>query len=160
MVRLWYRVPDTQTGKTVTFLWYEQKAPTEADMKEVFTAARKFAATEPEAWLEAEKRGTLPNDKKDLLVKARRLGLAPDPKDIGWDAIAWGLYGADEETLAKKQLVERIMKAKGIMIASKSKVKDKSIYIFLPLYAFAVWAMPITVFSLVGIFLAKERLSK
>jgi hypothetical protein len=61
-------------------------------------------------------------------------------------------------SITKKEFVEKIKKAKGITIETKTKVKDNSIYLILPLYAFAIWMIPILVFSLVGLlFLTKKE---
>ena len=47
-------------------------------------------------------------------------------------------------------------KAKGITIRPRTNVKDESIYLFLPLYAFAVWMLPVLVFSLVGLLFSRN----
>jgi hypothetical protein len=59
-------------------------------------------------------------------------------------------------SITKKEFVERMKKAKRITIESKNKIKDKSIYLFLPLYAFAVWMIPILVFSLIGLLFSRK----
>jgi len=40
-----YTVQDTETGKTVTFAWYGDKPPTDADMSDVFAKAKGAVAT-------------------------------------------------------------------------------------------------------------------
>lgn len=81
-----------------------------------------------------------------------------------WEVLAEDLfYGKDVfDTLSitKKQFADRMKKAKGVTIESKNKVKDKSVYVFLPLYAFAVWAIPILVFSLLGILFYRKGEAK
>jgi hypothetical protein len=42
-----YTVKDSQTGKTITFAWNGTKPPTQADMKEVFAAARSQSSPQP-----------------------------------------------------------------------------------------------------------------
>ncbi len=59
--------------------------------------------------------------------------------------------------LTKMEFVEVIKKAKGIEIQSKSIVKDKSIYLILPIYAFAIWMIPVTVFSLLGLLFTRRE---
>ena len=69
-------------------------------------------------------------------------------------------YGKDEFdnlSITKEQFVERMKKAKGITIQSKNRIKDRSIYIYLPIYGFAIWAIPILVFSLLGNLFIKKR---
>lgn len=44
-----YTVKDSQTGKTITFAWNGTKPPTQADMKEVFAAARSQGPQQPVA---------------------------------------------------------------------------------------------------------------
>ena len=58
--------------------------------------------------------------------------------------------------LTKKEFVEKMKKAKGITIESNSKIKDKIIYVYLPIYAFAVWMIPILVFSLMGLLFSRK----
>jgi|GEM_PF-2599355 hypothetical protein len=57
----------------------------------------------------------------------------------------------NEIALTKKEFVDRMKKAKGITIESKNTVRDNLIYIVLPIYVFTIWAIPILVFSLVGL---------
>jgi len=72
-----------------------------------------------------------------------------------WEAVAENLfYGKDifdNIAITKKQFVERMKKAKGVTITSKNRIKNRSVYTFLPVYAFGIWALPIIVFSLIGI---------
>ncbi len=75
--------------------------------------------------------------------------------------IAEGLFGRDKDgyptVLTKKEFVEKIKKAKGVTIESQNKVKNKLIFLFLPLYSFTVWAVPILIFSLIGILFGKNK---
>lgn len=77
-----------------------------------------------------------------------------------WEAVAENLFYNkdifDTISITKKEFVERMKKAKGVTIESKNKIKDKSVYLFLPLYAFAVWTVPILVFSLVGLLFSRK----
>ncbi len=80
-----------------------------------------------------------------------------------WETIGENLfYEKDDHDLfnkfiSKEEFVERMKKAKGINIYTKNRIKDRSIYVQLPLYAFAVWAIPILVFSLVGSLFTKKH---
>jgi len=56
----------------------------------------------------------------------------------------------NKEFLSKDEFIEQIKGVKSIELKSTHKVKNNKIYIFLPLYAFGIWAIPIFVFSLVG----------
>jgi hypothetical protein len=62
----------------------------------------------------------------------------------------------DNLSITKKEFVERMKKAKGITIESRNKIKDKLVYLFLPLYAFAVWMIPTVVFALVGLLFSRK----
>lgn len=76
-----------------------------------------------------------------------------------WEIVGETLFHDvfDEISITKKQFIERIQKAKGITIESKHKLNDYKIYIYLPLYAFAVWGVPIVVFTLLGILFSKKK---
>ena len=63
----------------------------------------------------------------------------------------------DTVSITKKEFVEKIKKAKGITIETKTKIKDNSIFLILPLYTFAIWMIPILVFSLVGLLFSKKK---
>jgi hypothetical protein len=65
------------------------------------------------------------------------------------------LHGLDP-SITKKEFVDKIKKAKGVTIESKTKV-DKAIYVILPIYAFLVWGIPILVFSLVGVIFGRGK---
>lgn len=87
----------------------------------------------------------------------------------GWEVIAEDLFynknGNDllspfDPTITKKEFVDKMKKAKGITIESKSKVKDNSIYLWFPIYSFLVWGVPILVFSLVGLLFSRKSDSK
>jgi len=60
-------------------------------------------------------------------------------------------------SITKEEFVERMKKAKGVTIESKRMVKDKSIYLFFPLYSFIIWGLPILIFSLVGTIFGREK---
>jgi hypothetical protein len=64
--------------------------------------------------------------------------------------IAESLYHNDDEFLSKEKFIERVKVAKYIELHSNFKVKNKSIYLYLPIYAFMVWAFPILMFALLG----------
>jgi hypothetical protein len=87
-----------------------------------------------------------------------------------WEAVAENLFYTKTDplnlldyispVLTKKEFVEKMKKAKGITIESISKIKDKIIYVYLPIYAFAVWMIPILVFSLIGLLFSRKAESK
>lgn len=66
------------------------------------------------------------------------------------------LLSKEEFVQAIKRAKGDLSKLKGIEIQSNSQVKDKSIYLALPLYSFTVWAIPILIFSLIGIIFQKK----
>lgn len=78
-----------------------------------------------------------------------------------WEAVAENLFFGKNVfntlSITKKEFVDRMKKAKGVTIKSKNKIKDKSIYLLLPLYAFTVWSIPIFVFSLVGLLFSRRN---
>lgn len=81
-----------------------------------------------------------------------------------WELIGESLFHnndiSDSISITKKEFVDRMKKAKGVVIESKTKIKDKTVYLLLPLYAFAVWIIPILVFSLVGLLFSRKTESK
>ncbi len=81
-----------------------------------------------------------------------------------WEIVAESLFSGKDvyETISitKKEFIERIKKAKSVTIESKSKVKDTSIYLFFPIYAFIVWTIPVLVFSLLGLLFSKKDEAK
>lgn len=66
------------------------------------------------------------------------------------EIIAESLYHNDEDFLSKEKFIERVKVAKSIELRSNFKVKNKSIYLYLPFYTFIVWAFPILMFALLG----------
>jgi len=81
-----------------------------------------------------------------------------------WELVGENLFQGqdafDSISITKKQFVERMRKAKGVTIESKQRVKDNALYLYLPLYAFAVWMMPILVFSLLGMLFSGKAQTK
>jgi hypothetical protein len=81
-----------------------------------------------------------------------------------WEAVAENLFFNkdvfDTIAITKKEFVDRMKKAKGVTIDSKTTIKDKSVYLFLPLYTFLVWTIPILVFSLVGFLFSRKAEDK
>ncbi len=59
--------------------------------------------------------------------------------------------------LYKSEFIERIKNVKSINLNSSHSVDNKSIYLYLPLYSFVVWAFPILVFTLLGILFERGR---
>lgn len=87
-----------------------------------------------------------------------------------WEAVGDDLFGRDlvdkkidplslyEPTITKQDFVHRMKNAKGVVIESKTRAIGKIIYVLFPIYAFAIWAIPITVFLVLGmIFGGEER---
>ena len=64
--------------------------------------------------------------------------------------------GVETTSITKDEFLDKMKKAKGITIRPRTNVKDESIYLFLPLYAFAVWMLPVLVFSLVGLLFSRN----
>ena len=95
----------------------------------------------------------------DSALKGKKEKQADFPHE--WEVVAESLFYEkdvfDTLSITKKEFTDRMKKAKGVTIESKNKVKDKSVYVFLPLYAFTVWAIPILVFSLLGSLFTKKR---
>jgi hypothetical protein len=81
-----------------------------------------------------------------------------------WEFVGEDLFSGkdafDAISITKKEFVDRMKKAKGVTIDSKTKIKDKSVYLYLPLYAFVVWMIPIVVFSLVGLLFSRKTEDK
>jgi len=73
----------------------------------------------------------------------------------GWK-LSRSIFSNDEEFLNKDEFIKRIKEAKKIELQAHYKIKNKSIYLFLPIYAFLVWGLPILVFSLVGNLFSKK----
>lgn len=82
-----------------------------------------------------------------------------ESKANDWIIVAETLFPqglVDQAFTTQKEVKEKLMKAKGVTIKSKNEVKDNLIYVFLPLYAFIIWAFPILIFSLIGILFGKK----
>jgi hypothetical protein len=95
-----------------------------------------------------------------MVYKVPEKMAATDKFTHDWEAVAENLFYNkdvfDTISITKKEFVDRMKKAKGVTIESKTKIKDKSVYLLLPLYAFAVWTIPILVFSLVGLLFSRK----
>jgi hypothetical protein len=63
----------------------------------------------------------------------------------------------ETESITKQDFVNMMKKAKSVTIESKNKIKDNSIYLLLPIYAFTIWGLPILVFSGVGIIFGRGK---
>ena len=81
--------------------------------------------------------------------------------DKEWEIVAESLFFGkdvfDTISITKKEFIERIKKAKSVTIESKNKVKDTSVYLFFPIYAFIVWSIPVLVFSLIGLLFSRKN---
>jgi hypothetical protein len=77
-------------------------------------------------------------------------------KGAGWEEVIPFLFTHEGNLLTKDQFIERIKGAKSIQAISFHKVKDRSIYVYLPIYALIVWALPILMFALLGILFGKN----
>jgi len=84
--------------------------------------------------------------------------------DKEWEIVAESLFFGkdvfDTISITKKEFIERIKKAKSVTIESKNKVKDTSVYLFFPIYAFIVWSIPVLVFSLIGLLFSRKNETK
>lgn len=76
-------------------------------------------------------------------------------------------YGYLEEYLQKvrktitKEELNAILKDEGLKIKCQRKIDDPAaVYILFPLFAFFIWALPVTVFSLVGLLFSKNSKHK
>ncbi len=65
------------------------------------------------------------------------------------------LYTNPNEFLSKEQFIERVKGAKAIELQSGHKI-NKSIYLYLPIYSFVIWAFPILVFVMLGYLFEKS----
>ena len=84
----------------------------------------------------------------------------PEKLEGGLEFMGPLIYADEKEKfLSKEQFIERAKGAKSIELRGTSKVKNKAIYLYLPIYAFVVWALPILMFVLVGNLFGKTRLS-
>lgn len=105
-------------------------------------------------------------EKYDILInyKEPEVVAAADNGQDGWEFVGESLfYGKDiydKITITLKEFVDRMKKAKGVTIDSKTTIKDKSIYLYLPLYVFAIWAVPILVFCFLGLLFSAKLESK
>lgn len=88
----------------------------------------------------------------DLLLRT------PEKVGDNIELIADFLYfDQNEKSLSKDQFIERIKGSKAIEFQSKHTVKNKSIYLYLPIYSFIIWAFPILLFTLLGVLFEKTR---
>jgi hypothetical protein len=89
---------------------------------------------------------------------------SPQNTESGENIVGEDLFhGKDwvgKAAITKENFVDRIKKAKGFNIWSKHRVVNKGIFLYLPLYAFAVWAVPIVVLSLIGVLFSREKTKK
>lgn len=95
-----------------------------------------------------------------VFYKEPEKGSADGRKEIGVLLFDYkdplGLLKNDPMTITKKEFVDMMKMAKDVNIVPKSWVKDRAIYLYLPMYAFVVWAIPIVVFSLVGLLFSRK----
>lgn len=112
--------------------------------------------------------------KSEATVERHMVMLIPNaaenaaPADGHWEIIGEDLFGGNlidrkidplslyEPSITKKEFVHRMKKAKGVTIESKTRAIGKIVYVLFPIYAFAIWAIPITVFSVLGLIFGKE----
>ncbi|MBI4764277.1 MAG: hypothetical protein HY787_06710 [Deltaproteobacteria bacterium] len=92
--------------------------------------------------------------KKDYVAETYSIWaplLVPEKVGDGVERLAAWLYpNQNERFLSKEQFIERVKGAKGVELKSEHTVKNKAIYLYLPIYSFVVWAFPILVFVAVG----------
>lgn len=81
-----------------------------------------------------------------------------------WEVVGESLFHGKDvfaaTSITKKEFVDRIKRAKGITIETKNRVKENSVYILFPFYAFIIWTIPIIVFSLIGLLFSRKTETK
>jgi len=98
--------------------------------------------------------------KKDIIQENYEIRLPEKIPDKlasqGFTFLGTFLYH-DLKCLSKKEFTKRLKDAKEIDIYSSYKIKEpKAFYILFPIYAFLIWALPIIVFSLLGLVFKKK----
>ncbi len=59
--------------------------------------------------------------------------------------------------ITKTEFINRIKNSKNIHLQSNHKVQNRTIYLYLPIYGFMVWGIPIFIFSLLGDLFGKNK---
>lgn len=115
--------------------------------------------------------------KSEAIVERHSVTLIPrSPENAtpayDWEAAGDDLFGRDivdkkidplsfyEPSITKQEFVHRMKNAKGVIIESKTRAIGKIIYVLFPIYAFAIWAIPITVFLVLGMIFGREERSR
>ena len=114
--------------------------------------------------------------KSEAIVERHSVTLIPasigdsGPK-YDWETVGDNLFGRDlvdkkidplslyEPSITKQEFVHKVKNAKGMIIESKTRAIGKIIYVLFPIYAFAIWAIPITVFLVLGMIFGREEIS-
>ena len=112
--------------------------------------------------------------KSEAIVERHSVTLIPSSVGNGepkydWEAVGDDIFGRDlvdkkidplslyEPSITKQEFVHRVKNAKGMIIESKTRAIGKIIYVLFPIYAFAIWAIPITVFLVLGMIFGREE---
>ena len=59
--------------------------------------------------------------------------------------------------ITKSEFINRIKNSERIHLESNHKVQYRTIYLYLPIYGFIIWSVPIFVFSLLGYLFGKSK---
>jgi hypothetical protein len=98
--------------------------------------------------------------KKDYVDDSYKIFLPfRTPEDMGGGVkrlANWLYANEDEQYLSKEQFIERAKGARALDLQSEHKVKNRAIYLYLPIYSFAIWALPLLVFVILGHLFAKD----
>ena len=94
--------------------------------------------------------------KKDYVKDSYNIDL-PMQSGPGLLPIARIIFDNENEMLSKEQFIEVIKGCKSIELRSEHKVINRAIYLYLPIYSFIVWALPILVFAFLGIIFEKAK---
>lgn len=95
--------------------------------------------------------------KKDYVQEQYEIVLStkdPEAFEVAFSQVSANIFHyTDNEGVAhltnKPTMLDNVDR-KGIKVRSNNQVKNARIYLFLPIYAFLIWALPIAVFSLLG----------
>ena len=82
-------------------------------------------------------------------------GTNPEGVSIEEDLFRDNAFG--QWAITKSDFINRIKNSEGIRLKSNHRVKDRKIYLYLPVYGFIVWSVPIFVFYLLGCLGRKEK---
>jgi hypothetical protein len=110
--------------------------------------------------------------KSESLVERHTVTLIPESPESAqgddWETVGKYLFGSDlvekkmdpfsfhEPSITQREFVYKMKKAKGVIIESKTRVMGKILYVVFAIYAFAIWAIPITAFMILGLIFSMQ----